>query len=67
MLERFIWKNTNDPFQNRPDQHETWVGYNTEGLGIVELLTFVEDIGATPVLTVYARYSLDGKAVSEDQ
>lgn len=65
--ERFIWNNTIGPLQNRPGRRGTWVGYNTEGLGILELLTFLEDIGATPVLAVYAGYSLDGKAVPQDQ
>ncbi|CAF1014166.1 unnamed protein product [Adineta ricciae] len=65
--ERFIWNNTIGPLQNRPGRRGTWVGYNTEGLGIIELLTFLEDIGATPVLAVYAGYSLDGKAVPQDQ
>ncbi|CAF1576697.1 unnamed protein product [Adineta ricciae] len=31
------------------------------------MLTFAEDIGATPVLAVYAGYSLDGKPVPQDQ
>ena len=67
IAERFIWNNTIGPLQNRPGRRGTWVGYNTEGLGILELLTFLEDIGATPVLAVYAGYSLDGKAVPQDQ
>ena len=67
IAERFIWNNTIGPLQNRPGRRGTWIGYNTEGLGLLELLTFVEDIGATPVLAVYAGYSLDGKAVPQDQ
>ena len=65
--ERFIWNNTIGPLENRPGRRGRWTGYNTEGFGLIELLTFVEDIGATPVLAVYAGYSLDGKAVPEDQ
>ncbi|CAF4284821.1 unnamed protein product [Rotaria magnacalcarata] len=38
-----------------------------QGFGLVELLSFVEDIGSTPVLVVYAGYSLDRQAVSQDQ
>lgn len=49
--------------QNRPDRRGIWTGYNIEGFGLTELLTFVEDLGATLVLAVYARYSLDGKSV----
>ena len=65
--ERFIWNNTVGLLENRPGRRGTWTGYNTEGLGLIELLTFAEDIGATPVLAVYAGYSLDGKAVPQDQ
>ncbi|CAF1017895.1 unnamed protein product [Rotaria sp. Silwood1] len=45
----------------------TWTGYDTKGFGLIELLTFVVDIGATPVLAVYVEYSLDRKAVPPDQ
>ena len=61
--ERFIWNNTVGLLENRPGRRGTWTGYNTEGFGLIELLTFVEDIGATPVLAVYAGYSLDRRAV----
>ncbi|CAF1113755.1 unnamed protein product [Rotaria sordida] len=65
--ERFIWNNTVGLLENRPGRRGTWTGYNTEGFGLIELFTFVEDIGATPVLAVYAGYSLDGKAVPQDE
>jgi alpha-N-arabinofuranosidase len=65
--ERFIWNDTIGPLENRPGRRGTWTGYNTEGFGLLELLTFTEDIGATPILAVYAGYSLDRKAVPQDQ
>jgi alpha-N-arabinofuranosidase len=65
--ERFIWNNTIGPLENRPGRRGTWVGYNTEGFGLLELLTFTEDIDAIPILGVYAGYSLDGSAVPPDQ
>ena len=67
IAERFIWNNTIGPLQNRPGRRGTWVGYNTEGFGLLELLTFTEDIGATPILGVYAGYSLNRQAVPPDQ
>jgi alpha-N-arabinofuranosidase len=57
--ERFIWNNTIGPVKNRPGRKGTWTGYNTGGFGLIEMLTFVEDIGATPLLAVYAGYSID--------
>ncbi|CAF1096502.1 unnamed protein product [Adineta steineri] len=65
--ERFIWNNTVGHLENRPGRRGTWAGYNTEGFGLIELITFAEDIGAVPILAVYAGYSLDGKAVPQDQ
>ncbi|CAF1345507.1 unnamed protein product [Adineta ricciae] len=65
--ERFIWNNTIGFLENRPGRRGRWIGYNTQGFGLLELLTFTEDIGATPILAVYAGYSVDGKAVPEDQ
>ena len=61
--ERFIWNNTVGALVNRAGRRGTWTGYNTEGLGLLELMTLVEDIGATAVLAVYAGYSLDRQAV----
>lgn len=65
--ERFIWNDTIGPLKNRPGRRGRWTGYNTEGFGLLELMTFVEDIGATPVLAVYAGYSLDQRPVPQDQ
>jgi alpha-N-arabinofuranosidase len=65
--ERFIWNDTIGPLENRPGRKGSWVGYNTEGFGLIELLTFVEDIGALPLLAVFAGYSLDGTSVPEKQ
>jgi alpha-N-arabinofuranosidase len=65
--DRFTWNHTVGPLRNRPGRRGTWIGYNTEGFGLIELLTFTEDIGAIPILAVYAGYSLDGSAVPPDQ
>jgi alpha-N-arabinofuranosidase len=65
--ERFIWNNTIGPLEYRPGRKGTWTGYNTEGFGLIELLTFTEDVGATPILAVYAGYSLDGRSVPKDE
>jgi alpha-N-arabinofuranosidase len=64
---RFIWNNTIGPLENRPGRKGIWTGYNTEGFGLIELLTFVEDIGASPVLAVYAGYSIGGRVVPENE
>ena len=66
IAERFIWNHTIGPLDQRPGRKGTWTGYNTEGFGLLELLTFAEDIGATPLLAVYAGYSLDQTSVPKD-
>ena len=65
--ERFIWNQTIGPLEYRPGRNGTWTGYNTEGFGLIELLTFAEDIGAIPILAVYAGYSLNKKSVPKDE
>lgn len=67
IAERFIWNQTIGLLQNRPGRRGSWVGYNTEGFGLLELATFVEDIGATPLLAIYAGYSLNRETVPENQ
>ncbi len=64
---RFIWNNTIGPLENRPGRIGTNTGYNTEGFGLIELLNFTEDIGATPVLAVYAGFSISNRSVPQDQ
>lgn len=64
---RFIWNQTIGPLEDRPGRLGTWTGYNTEGFGLIELMTFAEDIGATPILDVYAGYSLDQISVPKDK
>ncbi|CAF4052480.1 unnamed protein product [Rotaria sp. Silwood2] len=65
--ERFIWNNTIGSLEHRPGRKGTWTGYNTEGFGLIELLTFAEDIGAIPILAVYAGYSLDQRSVPKNE
>ena len=52
--ERFILNNTAGLLKNRPGRIGTWAGFSTGGFGLIELFTFVEVIGATPLLAVYA-------------
>jgi alpha-N-arabinofuranosidase len=64
--QRFIWNNTIGPLENRPGRKGTWTGYNTGGFGLIEMLTFVEDIGAIPLLAVYGGYSF-GQSVPQNE
>jgi alpha-L-arabinofuranosidase len=65
---RFNWKNTIGPVWTRPGhQDDAWGYWSTDGLGLLEYLRWCEDLGAQPVLAVYAGYSLNGTHVPLDQ
>ena len=63
--QRFKWWETLGPLRDRPGRIGTWGYYNTEGLGLMEYLYWCEDMGAEPLLAVYAGYSLDGTSYPE--
>jgi alpha-L-arabinofuranosidase len=65
---RFAWKDTVGPIQDRPGHQNTAWGYwSQDGLGLLEYLELAEEVGATPVLAVYAGYSLNGSVVPAAQ
>jgi len=65
---RFNWKNTVGPVWTRPGhQDDAWGYWSTDGLGLLEYLEWCQDLGAQPVLAVYAGYSLSGTHVPLDQ
>ena len=64
----FNWTNSVGDLKNRPGRFPTWTSdWNTEGLGLVELMDLSEKWGAQAVLGIYAGYSLNGQAVPKDQ
>lgn len=56
----FPWKTTLGPIDNRPGHKGSWGYRPTDGMGLYEFLMWCEEIGAEPLLGVYAGYSLDG-------
>jgi alpha-L-arabinofuranosidase len=65
---RFDWKNTIGPVWTRPGhQDDAWGYWSTDGMGLLEYLEWCQDLGAQPLLAVYAGYSLDGEHVPLDQ
>ncbi|EST10227.1 Alpha-L-arabinofuranosidase, C-terminal [Kalmanozyma brasiliensis GHG001] len=64
----FNWTNAVGDLKNRPGRTPTWTsGWNTEGLGLMELMDLAEKWGAQAVLGIYAGYSLNGEAVPKSQ
>lgn len=56
----FPWKTTLGPLENRPGHNGSWGYRASDGMGLHEFLLWCEDIGAEPLLGVYAGYSLNG-------
>lgn len=57
--QRFEWKNTIGPVEQRAGHESPWNYWSTDGLGLLEYLEWCEDLNMQPVLAVYAGYSLN--------
>lgn len=56
----FPWKTTLGPLEQRPGHKGSWGYRASDGMGLLEFLLWCEEIGAEPLLAVYAGYSLNG-------
>lgn len=63
ITDAFPWKTTLGPLENRPGHKGSWGYRPTDGMGLLEFLLWCEDMGAEPLLAVYAGYSLSGDHV----
>jgi alpha-N-arabinofuranosidase len=63
IADRFPWKKTLGPLEDRPGHMGTWRYRSSDGMGLLEFLHWCEDIGAEPLLGVYSGYSLGGEHV----
>ncbi|HZI33286.1 MAG TPA: alpha-L-arabinofuranosidase C-terminal domain-containing protein, partial [Candidatus Binatia bacterium] len=62
--ERFDWKKTIGPVEDRHGHQCPWGYRSTDGMGLLEFLKWCEDMKAEPVLAVYAGYSLRGDHIN---
>jgi alpha-N-arabinofuranosidase len=62
--ERFDWKKTIGPVEERPGHKSPWGYWSTDGFGLLEFLEWCEDLHMQPVLAVYAGYSLGGQHIT---
>jgi alpha-L-arabinofuranosidase len=62
--ERFDWKKTIGPIEDRPGHICPWGYRSSDGLGLLEFLTWCEDLKMQPLLAVYAGYSLQQQRVN---
>ncbi|HUB27088.1 MAG TPA: alpha-L-arabinofuranosidase C-terminal domain-containing protein [Tepidisphaeraceae bacterium] len=63
IAERFDWKKTIGPLEDRPGHRGPWGYRSSDGLGLLEFLEWCEDLHMEPILAVYAGYSLHGEKV----
>ena len=65
---RFEWSNTVGPIEDRPGHfNSAWGYWSTDGMGLLEYLEMAEEVGAQPLLAVWAGYTLNGTVVPQDQ
>jgi len=57
----FVWKQTLGDIAERPGHMGTWGYRSSDGMGLLEFMEWAEDMGAEPVLAVYAGFSLPTK------
>ena len=56
--QRFNWKETVGPLEQRPGHRSCWGYWSTDGLGLLEYAEWCEDLKMQPVLAVFAGYAL---------
>ncbi|MFE9751170.1 AbfB domain-containing protein [Saccharothrix saharensis] len=65
---RFAWKDTVGPVEQRPGhQNDAWGYWSTDQFGLLNYLLMAEQAGAEPMLGVFAGYTLNGTVVPRDQ
>ena len=62
VAKRFAWQQTLGDLSLRPGHEGPWQYRSSDGMGLLEFLEWAEDMGAEPVLAVYAGYSLPSDA-----
>ena len=61
--DRFPWKETLGPLENRPGHMAPWSYRSSDGMGLLEFLNWCEDMKAKPLLGLFAGYVLRGDVV----
>jgi alpha-L-arabinofuranosidase len=65
---RFNWEDTIGPIQDRPGHfNSAWGYWSQDGMGLLEYLELAEQLHASPVLAVWAGYTLTGTVVPQSQ
>ncbi|KAI0694224.1 glycoside hydrolase family 51 protein [Cytidiella melzeri] len=62
---RWQWNATVGSLLDRPGRVGDWGYVNTDGLGLLEYLEFLEDVGMEPIMAVWSGYALGGTQIAE--
>ncbi|KAI0065236.1 glycoside hydrolase [Artomyces pyxidatus] len=65
--QRWQWNATVGPLTARPGRIGDWGYANTDGLGLLEYLTWIESMGMQNIMAVWSGYSLDTLSLPEDE
>jgi alpha-N-arabinofuranosidase len=57
--DHYEWKKTIGPLVDRPTHPTPWVYRSSDGLGLLEFLTWCEDLHMEPLLAVFSGYALN--------
>jgi alpha-N-arabinofuranosidase len=57
--EHYEWKKTIGPLVDRPTHPTPWTYRSSDGLGLLEFLTWCEDLHMEPLLAVFSGYALN--------
>jgi hypothetical protein len=64
----FNWKNTIGPIETRPGHlNSAWGYWSQDGMGLLEYLEMAQEVGAQPLLAVFAGYTLNGTVLAQSQ
>ena len=63
IAQRFDWKKTVGPLEQRPGHRGPWHYRSCDGMGLLEFLEWCEDLHAEPVMAVFAGYALNHEHV----
>ncbi|PBK93044.1 alfa-L-arabinofuranosidase precursor [Armillaria gallica] len=67
IAQRWQWNATLGPLVDRPGRVGDWGYINTDGLGLLEYLTWCEDLNMEPIMAVWAGFALQGASVPQAQ
>ena len=59
----YNWKETVGPLVDRPGHQAPWTYWSDDGMGLLEMLEWTEQLHIEPILAVYAGYALQGEKV----